>query len=216
MKKIIRNKKDVYICILFCIAISLIPIFITLLKKDFIYTAFSCKLLAFIVLVSSVFYTYYIFNKKIKDNVIFGITRSETYKKWALTIIISGTYVILLNIVNCILICILKPGVYNDIVDFLVMTIYVTQGFFIYFITNIIVADILTNNKNKEKRKKKVIINCVVCLLFSLYFGFAFFLQIDELAWITIVPDVPMGLIVLLGGIVCFFFERKSYCREEY
>ena len=219
MRKLMRNKKSLLICILVCVLISLIPTLITLVKKNFIYTAISCKVLAFIVLLCSLIYTYFVFSKQIKQNVMFGITRKATYKKWLITIIIAGSYVILLNIINCLLICILKPGVFNDTVDFGIMSIVVTQGFFIYFFLNQIIADVLTSNYSQKKRKRKVIINCVVFLSLSMVFSFGIFLcyllDIDDFAYI-IVPDVPMGVLILFTGIVLFLFERKRYCREEY
>ena len=218
--KIVINKKNIIFGSLIFVVISLIPTLITLLKKDFILTAFCCKIFAFIVLVCSLIYTYYVFNTQIKQNVMFGITRFKTYKKWVFTIIIVGTYVILLNILNCILICVLKPGVYNDIFDFGIMSIVLTQGFFVYFFLNQIIADDLTSNYDMKKRKRKVIIDCVVFLSLSLFFSFGVFLgillDIYDFAFITVVPDTTMGVLILFAGILLFLFERKRYCREEY
>ena len=223
--KVMGNKKRTLVVLVTCALAMLIPTILTIVLKDYRSSLFVFRLLSVIVLASTNVYTFFVFNKQIKLNAMFGITRKETHKKWLLTIIIIGVYVLLLELINVILINIINHDFYEILEahqNVLVMFLYNVGGFYIYFIMNFFMY--LVSSLNSEERMKKCLALAIfICgLLISIVQNFILFLPIynvhnweNLVAFLTVI-NVFVGPVVLIPGLVLLLACKRIVNKGEY
>ena len=217
---VIRNKKSEIISTIVFVLVMLVPIVLNIfIQETFLYPFLTLKVLGLVVLGASLFYTSYVFTKQIKTNMMFGVTRKETYKKWKLKIILIGLYVILVNI---------GFGVYEAIETngfvFIVpyeLAIYMT-GFNTYFLLNYLLYVTLLGKKDENKKKKIALAIMIIGLLLSVCFSFLLYLialgntVILDVVILLELIDVVGGWLVLFIGLGFLIFDKKSLYEGEY
>ena len=217
---VVSSKKIKLILTVVFMLVMALPIGLNIfIQETFLYPFLVLKVLGLIVLVGSLLYTYDVFSKQIKRNVLFGITRKETYKKWKLKIIFIGIYVVLVNI---------GFGVYEAIetngFTFIApyeLAIYMI-GFNVYFLLNYLVYVTLVGNKDDNKKKKTTNLIVIIGSLLSVLFSFVLYLiALDNTVILDVVIlleliDVVCGWLVLFVGLGYLIFDKKSLYKGEY
>ena len=221
--KLVKNIRFNFMIVLFAFSLLLlIPLLLTIITKNYRYSSLSVKVVGVVVLAGSLLYTYNVFEKQIKNNVLFGITRKETHKKWALKITFVGLYVILINIINNVLSCILIPGTYNNFYEFLGMTATALGGFYLYFFLNYILFFEIANTIDRKRRKNKALIIMIGGFLVSVFFSFLLYIfsaisrNLEFGIFIVFIIDIVVGPLILIVGLMLLSVDKKNITKGVY
>lgn len=215
---VLRSKKGILVLACGAILFMLLPVLVTVITKSLKYSTLVLKILEIIILVATIIYTYNVFSKQIKRNVMFGITRKETYKKWALKIWLIGLLVLLASIINSVIaLVVMKQG--ETIGEALVASFFFLEGFYCYFILNFLVFYVISKNK-EDRIKRKVLLIFIIGVLVSIFFCFEVFYfmydlssALQTLLWYLYVGDMFAGPVIALAGLVLIYFIEKIHIK---
>ena len=215
---VVRNKKGIFILVCGAILFMLLPVLVTVITKTLKYSTIVLKILEIIILISSFIYTYNVFNNQIKRNVMFGITRKETYKKWAVKIDIIGFLVICASVINSVIAAIvMKQG--ETIGEALIASFFFLEGFYCYFILNFLVFYVISKNK-EERIRRKVLLIFIIGVLVSIFFCFEVFYfmydlpgSLQTILFHLYVGDMFAGPVIALIGFILIYFIEKIHIK---
>ncbi len=212
----IKNKNSFFIILGALLLAFVLPILLVFITDNIRYNLILLKIFNILIFGASIIYTYVLFNKQIIYNTMFGITRKETHKKWKLKIIVAGTGIFLINMLNSILsyFLILKE---NNLRDAIVMGFTYFEGFYSYFIFNFLMFFISSLNI-KMKNKKTIsllifIIGLIICIVFSVL---SFINILQDLIKVLIVLDIFVGIVIFILGLLLILFINKNIYKGEY
>ena len=214
--RIMKNKNNLVLVLgvfLLIAALSIILLFVT---ENNNYGRTLIKVFNVLVLAASLIYTYYLYNKQILINAMFGITRKETHKKWVVKIIIIALATFLVNMLYAILdyFLILKE---NSFGQALLMGLTYFEGFYLYFVLNFLMF-IFSALNIKNKNKKNIALTIFIIGLFlSILFSFLLGVNIlQEFIMFLTVLDVFVGSGLFVLGLILILFINKVVYKGEY
>ena len=164
---VMKNKNNLVLVLgvfLLIAALSIILLFVT---ENNNYGRTLIKVFNVLVLAASLIYTYYLYNKQILINTMFGITRKETHKKWFIKLIIVGMGTLFVNMLYAFLEYYLFSD-HRGFIGALVWGLSFLEGFYGFFLFNFLMFLFTSLNIKKKTKKSFALFIFIISLIISL------------------------------------------------
>ena len=211
--RIMKNKNNLVLVLgvfLLIAALSIILLFVT---ENNNYGRTLIKVFNVLVLAASLIYTYYLYNKQILINAMFGITRKETHKKWFIKLIIVGMGTLFVNMLYAFLEYYLFSS-QREFIGALVWGLSFLEGFYGFYLFNFLMFLFTSLNIKKKIKKSFALLIFIISLIISLLASLILTIPVifpDKvyLAIYLTTLDLYIGLVVFVLGLLLIIFIKK-------